>query len=140
VQLQGQMVHGRPIKCSWGKDRADGGTTQPGAPLSPAPAATPYGNLPMYGMPQPNTYGQYGFAGYPAGTPGAGSPGMPQAAPGGGLGLTGTGQQGGADPNAAQAGQQQWPAGTDPSAYYSNYWGGYYGQAAGQGVDGQAPA
>ncbi len=22
VQLQGQMVHGRPIKCSWGKDRA----------------------------------------------------------------------------------------------------------------------
>jgi len=44
VQLQGQMVHGRPIKCSWGKDRADGGTAQPG-PLSPAPSATPYGNM-----------------------------------------------------------------------------------------------
>ena len=49
VQLQGQMVHGRPIKCSWGKDRADGGTTQPGGPLSPAPAASglsnPYGGM-----------------------------------------------------------------------------------------------
>jgi nucleolysin TIA-1/TIAR len=42
VQLQGQNVHGRPIKCSWGKDRADGATAQP---LSPAPGATPYGNL-----------------------------------------------------------------------------------------------
>jgi nucleolysin TIA-1/TIAR len=45
VQLQGQMVHGRPIKCSWGKDRADGGTLQTGA-LSPTPsAAAPYGNM-----------------------------------------------------------------------------------------------
>ena len=38
VQLQGQMVHGRPIKCSWGKDRADGGVVQPGGPVSPNPA------------------------------------------------------------------------------------------------------
>jgi len=47
VQLQGQMVHGRPIKCSWGKDRADGTTAQPGGPLSPTPAATvtPYANM-----------------------------------------------------------------------------------------------
>lgn len=44
VQLQGQMVHGRPIKCSWGKDRADGGTL-PTGPLSPTPSATPYGNM-----------------------------------------------------------------------------------------------
>ena len=77
VQLQGQMVHGRPIKCSWGKDRADGGTIAAG---SPTPTATTYGNMvrmvssfqqrcvtslsitkPMYGMPQPNQYGQYGF-------------------------------------------------------------------------------
>jgi nucleolysin TIA-1/TIAR len=41
VQLQGQMVHGRPIKCSWGKDRADAGTVQP---ISPTTAA-PYGNM-----------------------------------------------------------------------------------------------
>jgi nucleolysin TIA-1/TIAR len=38
VQLQGQMVHGRPIKCSWGKDRAEGGVVQPGGPVSPNPA------------------------------------------------------------------------------------------------------
>lgn len=42
VQLQGQLVHGRPIKCSWGKDRADGVAAQPGGPLSPTtPAAVP---------------------------------------------------------------------------------------------------
>lgn len=46
VQLQGQMVHGRPIKCSWGKDRADVSTVQPSAPLSPtAPNASPYGTV-----------------------------------------------------------------------------------------------
>lgn len=126
VQLQGQMVHGRPIKCSWGKDRAD--ATQP-----VSPTAAPYGNLPMYGMPQPTSYGQYGFGGYAgfgqaAGTPGApgpGSPGMANATAGG---VAGT-QQPGADPSAAvgQAGQAQW-GGADPSTYYSNYWGGYYGQ------------
>lgn len=44
VQLQGQMVHGRPIKCSWGKDR-DGGAALPAGQLSPAPAAAPYGNM-----------------------------------------------------------------------------------------------
>jgi nucleolysin TIA-1/TIAR len=45
VQLQGQMVHGRPIKCSWGKDRADAGTL-PTGPLSPTPsAAAPYTNM-----------------------------------------------------------------------------------------------
>jgi nucleolysin TIA-1/TIAR len=144
VQLQGQMVHGRPIKCSWGKDRADGGTAQPGGPMSPmtptAAAAAPYGNMPMYGMPQPNQYGQYGFGGY-AGAPGAPAPGMPQPAPGataGGLGL-GVGQQPGADPNAAgvagQAGQAQW-GGADPNFYSTAYWGGYYGQA---GQDSQMP-
>ena len=47
VQLQGQLVHGRPIKCSWGKDRADGAAVQPGGPMSPAPAAisSPYGGM-----------------------------------------------------------------------------------------------
>lgn len=44
VQLQGQMVHGRPIKCSWGKDRADGATAQVN-PVSPTATATPYGNM-----------------------------------------------------------------------------------------------
>lgn len=81
VQLQGQMVHGRPIKCSWGKDRADGGTISAGSP-TPTTATAAYGNMvsqkvtlilrvsanscvkPMYGMPQPNQYGQYGFGMY----------------------------------------------------------------------------
>jgi nucleolysin TIA-1/TIAR len=93
---------------------------------------------PMYGIPQPNSYGQYGFGaygGFPnqgASAPGAagpGSPGMAQPAPpgGAGLGLTTGGQQPGADPNATaiagQAGQAQW-GGADPNSYYSNYWGG----------------
>jgi len=30
---------------------------------------------------------------------------------------------------AAGQAQGQWPTG-DPSSYYSNYWGGYYGQQA----------
>lgn len=45
VQLQGQMVHGRPIKCSWGKDRADGGVSISPGSMSPAPAAAPYANM-----------------------------------------------------------------------------------------------
>lgn len=45
VQLQGQMVHGRPIKCSWGKDRADGGAAISPGSMSPTPAAAPYGNM-----------------------------------------------------------------------------------------------
>jgi len=125
VQLQGQMVHGRPIKCSWGKDRADGGGALTTGSMSPAtPAAAPYGNMPMYGMPQANTYGQYGFA------PGMASPAT--GAPAGAMGMA-AGGQAAADPNAAgQGAQSQW-GGADPSQYYSNYWGGYYGQqAAGQ--------
>jgi len=134
VQLQGQMVHGRPIKCSWGKDRADAGTLQTGA-MSPTPSAAPYGNMvrqepspfdsfklisfqPMYGVPQPGTYGQYGFGAYPA-SPGGAAPGMPQPAAGAAAGQTAPGADVGAVGQAAQA---QWAG--DPSSYYSNYWGG----------------
>ena len=45
VQLQGQMVHGRPIKCSWGKDRADGTTAQPAAPMTPTAPPAAYGQM-----------------------------------------------------------------------------------------------
>jgi len=41
VQLQGQMVHGRPIKCSWGKDRADGAAAT-ATPVTPTAATAPY--------------------------------------------------------------------------------------------------
>ena len=46
VQLQGQMVHGSPIKCSWGKDWADRETVQPAA-MNPGPSLTtaPYGSI-----------------------------------------------------------------------------------------------
>ncbi|KAG1715649.1 hypothetical protein ID866_1531 [Astraeus odoratus] len=145
VQLQGQMVHGRPIKCSWGKDRADGTTVQPGA-LTPSPTTAPYGSVPMYGMPQPNTYGQYGFGAYggfpnqAGGAANPASPGMPQPGAGAvGTGL-GAGQPGTADPTAAAGAgagtQAQWPTG-DPNSYYSNYWGGYYGQQGQQSADNQ---
>lgn len=149
VQLQGQMVHGRPIKCSWGKDRADGGAAQPaGAVASPTAPAAPYGSMPMYGMPQPNSYGQYGFPGFPgfpgqaAGAAGAATtaPGMPQANAAAGLGLPAGTQPPGDAAAAGQPAQAQW--GADPN-YYSNYWGGYYGQqASGQQGDAtmQGPA
>ncbi|KZT06792.1 uncharacterized protein LAESUDRAFT_736681 [Laetiporus sulphureus 93-53] len=147
VQLQGQMVHGRPIKCSWGKDRADGGGSLSAGSLSPTPTATPYTNMPMYGMPQPNTYGQYGFGAYggfpnqaATGTPGGAAAGMGSPVAGtAGMAIGAGASTGGADPAAAaaaaaQAATGQW-AGADPSQYYSNYWGGYYGQQpAGQGA------
>ena len=41
VQLQGQMVHGRPIKCSWGRDKAEGALASPSGIASPG--AAPYG-------------------------------------------------------------------------------------------------
>ena len=83
----------------------------------------------MYGMPQPNTYGQYGFGaygGFPnqagAGAPGAAAPGMASpVAPTAAIGL-GSATGAPTDPTAAAA-QGQWP-GADPSSYYSNYWGG----------------
>ncbi|KAI0374352.1 RNA-binding domain-containing protein [Pilatotrama ljubarskyi] len=143
VQLQGQLVHGRPIKCSWGKDRDSGAAMSTGS-MSPTPAAAPY-NLPMYGMPQPNTYGQYGFGAYggfpnqpaAAGTPGAAAPGMASpVAPTAPM----IGGQAPADAAAATQAQGQW-AGADPSSYYSNYWGGYYGQQApGAAPDAQGQA
>lgn len=104
VQLQGQLVQGRPIKCSWGKDRQDGSTaTAPAStPMSPVTPAAAYGNMPMYQISQPG-YGQYGYAGYAA-------------------------------PDGSTAGAQATPMspGTDAASYYSNYWGGYYGAQAQQ--------
>ena len=72
----------------------------------------------MYGLPQPNSYGQYGFGGYPA-SPGGAAPGMPQPAAGATAGQTAPGADVGAVGQTAQA---QWTG--DPNSYYSNYWGG----------------
>ncbi|KAB5593847.1 Nucleolysin TIAR [Ceratobasidium theobromae] len=148
VQLQGHIVHGRPIKCSWGKDRSAAETGAPGMMNPAAPAAGAYGGVPMYGMPQPNAYAQYGFGGagyggFPNGqsnVPGVGA-GMPQPNPaqaGAGMGLVG---QGVGDSSMAAQGNTapgQWGA-SDPSAFYQQqqYWGGYYGQQAQPGSSGQ---
>ena len=62
----------------------------------------------MYGMPQPNTYGQYGFGGY-GGTPTAGAPGMPSpTAAAAGVGMAVAAQPGAADPAAAATQAAQW--------------------------------
>lgn len=45
VQLQGQIVQGRPIKCSWGKDRAAGDTSAPVPSLTPTGTSSPYGAM-----------------------------------------------------------------------------------------------
>ena len=45
VQLQGQPVQGRPIKCSWGKDRAAGDTSAPVAAMTPTSTSNPYSNM-----------------------------------------------------------------------------------------------
>ena len=90
----------------------------------------------MYGMPQPNTYGQYGFGGYggfpkkaaTAASPGGAAPGMTSPASATvGMGMGAGAQTGAVDPSAAtgQAAQGQW-AGADPNSYYSNYWGGKF--------------
>ncbi|QRV76735.1 RNA recognition motif protein [Ceratobasidium sp. AG-Ba] len=146
VQLQGQLVHGRPIKCSWGKDRSAGDPAPAGSIMSPAAgAAGAYAGMPMYGMPQPNAYGQYGFggtgySGFPNGqgnvAPGAGMPQPNPAQSGAGMALGG---QGAGDSSMGGQGNQaagQWGA-SDPNAFYQQYWGGYYGQQAQPGSNGQ---
>ncbi|KAF8609383.1 polyadenylate-binding protein [Ceratobasidium sp. AG-I] len=145
VQLQGQLVHGRPIKCSWGKDRSAAEGAAPGAIMSPAPGAAAYSGMPMYGMPQPNAYAQYGFGGagyggFPNGQGNvAGGASMPQPNPaqaGGGMAIG----QGAGDSSMAGQGNQapgQWGA-SDPNAFYQQqYWGGYYNQQAQPGANGQ---
>ncbi|CEL58230.1 Nucleolysin TIAR OS=Homo sapiens GN=TIAL1 PE=1 SV=1 [Rhizoctonia solani AG-1 IB] len=132
VQLQGQLVHGRPIKCSWGKDRSAADTGAPGSMMTPTAGAGAYGGVPMYGMPQPNAYAQYGFggAGYGGFANGQGSAGMPQPNPaqaGAGMGMAQDSAAMGAQGNTAPG---QWGA-SDPNAFYQQqaYWGGYYNQA-----------
>ncbi|KAG8907755.1 hypothetical protein FRB99_002254 [Tulasnella sp. 403] len=135
VQLQGQVVHGRPIKCSWGKDRASEGA-QPGTPATAT--AMGYGSVPpMYGMPQANAYAPYGFPGYGgfAGTGGTGdaaatgTPGVIGQNSGAMDPSGGSGMAAGAGTAAGMTAPNVW--GTDPAqqAYYNQYWN-YYGQAA----------
>lgn len=57
--LQNYQVHGRPIKCSWGKDREGSAGT-----AAAAPGASPMGVMsPVGGMQQPGGMGM-GVMGY----------------------------------------------------------------------------
>jgi len=57
-QLSGYNVNGRPLKCSWGKDRPptgqfDGYSPAAQAPQSAYPPPTPQAYFPQYGQPNP---------------------------------------------------------------------------------------
>ncbi|KAK4688828.1 nucleolysin TIA-1/TIAR, partial [Tremellales sp. Uapishka_1] len=112
TQLQNQLVHGRPIKCSWGKDR------QAGDPL-PTPIAG--GGQPGYPVPLAygNQYQQNYYPGY-----------------GGAYGQTGVPGQPGSQPapteSAAAPAAGQWDQAA-AAAYYQQQqggWGGYYALAS----------
>ncbi|GAA5873595.1 hypothetical protein JCM8547_005626 [Rhodosporidiobolus lusitaniae] len=113
VNLQGTMVHGRGLKCSWGKDRNDGGG---GMASGGAPAGQGYG---MYA---PQTFAQP----YGAGAPAAGPP--PTGAPAPAAPAPGVAPAGG-DPNVAMAAWQ---------AQYGAQWAAYQQQQ--QMMGGPPPA
>ncbi|KIR26554.1 nucleolysin TIA-1/TIAR [Cryptococcus deuterogattii 99/473] len=114
THLQNQLVHGRPIKCSWGKDK---GSMEGGAPAAGYPPMQP-----QIGYPNYNYYGGYNYN--QAGVPGQpGQPGVavashtaPAVGAVGAVGAEGQAQQGAWDPAAAAA------------YYQAGGWGGYYTQ------------
>jgi nucleolysin TIA-1/TIAR len=88
-KLNGYMVNGRPMKCSWGKDRPATMTFDPAtspyspfSPQQPTPGAPPSAGYPNSGYPQsgyPQSAGSYGHGqfqqyGGPMASPGAGGP------------------------------------------------------------------
>lgn len=120
THLQNQLVHGRPIKCSWGKDKGS---------MEATPGAAPYQQQQQqhqqhHAQPMAynnNAYNYYG--GYNYGQTGVpGQPGQPggHAAPAADAAQPAAQQQGGAwDPAAAAA------------YYQSGGWGNYYAQQDG---------
>ncbi|ORX33280.1 hypothetical protein BD324DRAFT_640347 [Kockovaella imperatae] len=63
THLQNQLVHGRPIRCSWGKDKAEGSSS---GGQSPYPMQQPGANAyPQYGYYGGYNYGQTGVPGQP---------------------------------------------------------------------------
>ncbi|KAK8846676.1 hypothetical protein IAR55_005763 [Kwoniella newhampshirensis] len=112
THLQNQLVHGRPIKCSWGKDKGSEG----GASIAGAHPPAPHYPMQQQGqMGYPNAYNYYGGYNYgQTGVPGQpGQPGAHAAAP-----TDGTQQP--------QAGQ--WDQAAAAAYYQAGGWGGYYTQ------------
>ncbi|TIC25805.1 hypothetical protein E3Q11_03292 [Wallemia mellicola] len=93
VQLQGTLIQGRPIKCSWGRDRtanannvmqqqnaqaaaAAAAAAAAGGPVDPSQFNGAYGQLPLYNLPQVQPYGaQFGYP--PQANPAAAGVAMP---------------------------------------------------------------
>lgn len=150
VQLQNQLVHGRPVKCSWGKDKPPGDMGHGGhghhghghgghggyGHQQHYGGHGGYGQQQQYPQHNYNSYYQYGYG--QTGVPG--QPGQ-QAAPAAhghghmsqpnSAGVAGHGADANGAGAQAQGGWDQAAA----AAYYQNQgWGGYYAQdgSAGQ--------
>ncbi|KAK8081466.1 hypothetical protein PG984_002632 [Apiospora sp. TS-2023a] len=128
-QLNGYNVNGRPLKCSWGKDKtpsaggAGGGFDPSQQAYSPqsAQAPGPYPGTPSTYFPQYNTqFGgqQQGYAGPPAQSP-AGYGGQPP------MGYAGPPSAGGYG-RGQQAPNQQWQQ-APPTQNFNNGFAGYQG-------------
>ncbi|KAL3423206.1 Oligouridylate-binding protein 1 [Phlyctema vagabunda] len=142
-QLSGYNVNGRPLKCSWGKDKAPGENSagftgqqgyspqagpNPGYPGTPSAYFPQYGGMPQQQGPQsagpmanqqsPGQYGQQGYGGPPAQ-----SPGQYQNQQ---MGYGGPASAGGYGRGAQQTPNAQWSA---PAAQQSfgNGFGSYQG-------------
>ncbi|KAI6779546.1 Oligouridylate-binding protein-like protein [Emericellopsis cladophorae] len=119
-QMNGYNVNGRPLKCSWGKDKTPGAQAfDPSSPYSPQSAATP-GGFPG----TPTFYPQYGEAQYSGQQNNFGAPhaGSPAGFPGSPMGYAPP-QSAGGFGRGQQAPQTQW----SPPAAGQNFNNGYSG-------------
>lgn len=122
-QMNGYNVNGRPLKCSWGKDKTPGSQQfDPSQPFSPQSAQTPggFGGAPTY-------YPQYGaqYGGQPGnfGGPQGGSPAAYTASPmgyGGPQSAAGYGR-------GQQPPNPQWAQGPPAQNFNNGFGGGYQG-------------
>ncbi|KAK3708542.1 E3 ubiquitin-protein ligase pub1 [Vermiconidia calcicola] len=146
-QLNGYQVNGRPLKCSWGKDRPPTGQFEGYSPAQAPQSAyppTPQAFFPQYGQPPPSAMsphnamspqastpgGQFGHQPPPGSWPSQNMPGMtpqsmhPPGPPGG--------WQPQLTPQSAGGFQGQPPPGPfmgqpQPAAPYGRGYGGYQG-------------
>ena len=112
TQLQGRLVHGRPIKCSWGKDKDAGAQAAAGAgPQQQYQQVSPTLSVQSGSdKKQQMGYGGYGYYG-------------------GYYGQTGVPGQPGQPTHAAQDGQNgQWDPAAAQAYYQSAGWGDYYSE------------
>jgi hypothetical protein len=121
TQLQNRLVHGRPIKCSWGKDKDAGA-----APTAGAPPAQQYPQVSRLVVAlTSNAKGQQQQLGYGAG----------YGYYGGYYGQTGVpGQPGQPAQHAPQDGSNgQWDPAAAQAYYQSAGWGDYYSESGREG-------